>query len=56
MNISSTYLSYNDSFSDVDPNAFSSKYSMYKLSNTGDKDDPIASPPFCCYMSDPIPK
>ena len=29
MNVSSTYLRHIDGFSDVDPNAISSKYSMY---------------------------
>ena len=32
--MSSTYLSHIDGFSDVDPNAVSSKYSMYMLANT----------------------
>ena len=36
MNVSSTYLSHKDGFSDVDPNAISSKYPMYMLANTGD--------------------
>ena len=35
MNVSSTYLSHIDGFSDVDPNAISSKYTMYMLANTG---------------------
>ena len=43
MNVSSMYLSYIDGFSDVDPNAISSKYSMM-LANTGDNGEPIASP------------
>ena len=54
MNVSSTYLSHIDGFSDVDPNAISSKYSM--LANTGDNSEPIASPSSCRYISDPIPK
>ena len=36
MNVSSTYLSDIDGFSDIDPTAISSKYSMYMLANTGD--------------------
>ena len=40
MNVSSTYLSHIDGFSDVDPNAISLKYSMYKLANTGDNGTP----------------
>ena len=36
MNVSSTYLSHIDGFSDVDPNAISSKYSMYMSANNGD--------------------
>ena len=36
MNVSSTYLSHIDGFSDVDPNVLSSKYSMYMLAITGD--------------------
>ena len=34
--MSSSYLSNIDGFSDVDPNAISSKYSMYMLANTDD--------------------
>ena len=56
MNVSSTYLSHIDGFSDVDPNAVSSKYSMYMLANTGDNGEPIASPSSCQYISDPILK
>ena len=56
MNVSSTYLSHIDGFSDVDPNTISSKYSMYMLANTGDNGEPIASPSSCRYISDPIPK
>ena len=56
MNVSSTYLGLIDGFSDVDPNAISSKYSMYMLANTGDYGEPIASPSSCRYISDPIPK
>ena len=55
MNVSSTYLSYIDGFSDADPNGISSKYSMYILANTGDNGEPIASPS-CRYISDPFPK
>ena len=33
MNVSSAYLSHVDDFSNVDPNAISSKYSMYMLAN-----------------------
>ena len=44
MNVSSTYLNHRDGFSDIDPNAISSKYSMYKLANNGDNGEPIASP------------
>ena len=54
MNVSSTYLSHIDGFSDVDPNAISSKYSMYKFANTGDNGEPIASPSSCQYISDPM--
>ena len=36
MNVSSTYLSHIDGFSDVDPYAISSKYSIYMLANPGD--------------------
>ena len=36
MNVSFTYLSRIDGFSDVDPNAISSKYFIYMLVNTGD--------------------
>ena len=56
MNVSSTYLSHIDGFSDVDPNAISSKYSMYMLANTGDNVEPRASPSSCRYILDPIPK
>ena len=56
MNVSSTYLSYNYNFNDVDSNALSSKYLMYTLVNTGDNRDPIASPYSCQYILDPIPK
>ena len=56
MNVSSTYLSHIDGFSDVDPNAISSKYSMYLLANTGDNGEPIASPSSCRYTSDLILK
>ena len=56
MNVSSTYLSHIDGFSDVDPNAISSKYSMYMLANNGDNGEPITSPSSCWYISDPIPK
>ena len=56
MNMSSTYPSHIDGFSDVDPNAISSKYSMYLSANTGDNSEPIASPSFCQYISDPILK
>ena len=55
MNVSSTYLSHIDDFSDVDPNAISSKYSMYMLADTGDKGEPIANPSSCQYISNPIP-
>ena len=56
MNMSSTYLSHKDDFSDIDPNAISSQYSMYMLANTGDYGEPIASPSSCRYMSDPTLK
>ena len=36
MNVSPTYLSHINGFRNVDPNAISSKYSMYMLANTGD--------------------
>ena len=47
--------SHIDGFSDIDPNAISSKYSMYMLANAGDNDEPIASPSSCRYISDPTP-
>ena len=50
------YLSHIDGFSDVDPNAISSKYSMYMLANTGNNGEPLASLSSCRYISDPIPK
>ena len=56
MNVSSTYLSHIDGFTDVDPKASSSKYSMYKFTNTGNNGEPIACPSSCRYISDPIPK
>ena len=40
----SYYQSPNDGFSDVDPNALSSKYSSYMFTNDVINDDPIASP------------
>ena len=43
MNVSSTYQSHIDGFSDVDPYAISSKYSMYILTNTGDNAEPITA-------------
>ena len=49
----STYLSHIDGFRDVDPNAISSKYSMYMLADTGDNDEPDANPSSCRYISDP---
>ena len=54
MNVSSTYLSHIDGFSDVDPNAISSEYSMYMLANTGNNGEPIVIPPSCRYISNPI--
>ena len=54
--MSSTYLSHIDGFSDVDPNAISSKYSMYMLANTGNNGEPITSPSSCQYISGPILK
>ena len=56
MNVSSTYLSHINGFHDIDPNAISSKYSMYMLPYTGDNAEPIASPSSCLYISDPILK
>ena len=56
MNVSSTYLSHIDGFSDVDPNAISLKYSMYMLANAGDNGECIASPSSSRYILDPIPK
>ena len=56
MNVSSTYLIHIDGFSDVDPNAISSKYSMYMLANTGEKGEPITNPSSWQYIWDPIPK
>ena len=55
MNVSSTYLSHIDGFNDVDPNAISSKYSMYKLAKNSDNGESMASPS-SSYISDPIPK
>ena len=49
------HLSHIDGFSDVDPNAISSKYSMYMLANTGDNSEPIARSS-CRCISDPISK
>ena len=37
MNVSSPYVSHIDGFCDVNPNAISSKYSMYMLANTADQ-------------------
>ena len=56
MNVSFTYLSHIDGFSDVDPNAISSKYFIYMLANIEDNSEHIASPSFCRYISDPILK
>ena len=56
MNVSSMYLSHNDDFSDIDPNAISSKYFMYTLASAGDNSDPIANPSSCQYTSDSILK
>ena len=56
MNLSFTFLNHVDAFNDVDPNAISSKYSMYTLANTGNNGDPIGSPSSCRYMLDPILK
>ena len=56
MVVSSTYLSHIDSFSYVDPNTISSKYSMYMLDNTGNNSEPVASPSSGRYISDPISK
>ena len=59
MNVSSTYLSYIDGFSDVDPYAISSKYSMYMLVSTGDNGEPIAiaitSAPYVGYGGQYMP-
>ena len=49
------WLSSHDGFSDEDPNAISSTYSMYTLANTADNGDFKASPSYR-YMSDLIPK
>ena len=54
--VSFTYLSNIDGFSDVDPNGISSKHSKYILANTGKISEPIASPSSFRYISDPIPK
>ena len=48
--------SHIDGFSDVDPNAISSKHSMFMLAYTGDNGEPIASPSSSRYISYPIPK
>ena len=56
MNVSSTHLSHIDGFSDVNPKAISSKYSIYMFANTGNNGEPIASPSSCRYISNPIPK
>ena len=50
MNVSSIYLSHINGFSDIDPNAISSKYSMYMLANTGDNGKPKASRSSCWYI------
>ena len=42
MNVSSTYLSHIDAFSDVDPNAISSKYSIYISTSNGDNDEALS--------------
>ena len=44
MNVSSLYLSHNDGFNGVDPNAISSKYSMFMFANTSYNGDPITNP------------
>ena len=56
MNVLSKYLSHINGFSEIYPNAISSKYSMFMFTNTGDNCDPIASPSSRQYMSDLIPK
>ncbi len=48
MNVSSTYLSNYNGFSEVDPNAISFNYFMDMLAITGDNGDHKASP-FCRY-------
>ena len=55
-NVSSTYLSHIDGFSDVELKAISLKSSMYTLANTRDNGDPIARFSSCWYMSGSIPK
>ena len=47
MNISPTYLSHIDVFSEIDPNAISLKYSTYILANTDDNGETVASPCSC---------
>ena len=37
MKVSSTYVSHNDGFSDIDPNAISQKYSIYMIANIKEK-------------------
>ena len=56
INVSSTYLNYNDGFNKVDANDISLKNSMYMLANTGNNGDPTASLSCHRYMSDPILK
>ena len=56
MNVSFMYLSHIDGFSDVDPKAISSKYSVYMLANTSDNGEPIGSPSSCRYISNPNPE
>ena len=56
MKVSSTYLNHNYGFSDIDDNAFSSKYSMYMFTSTDVNGEPIASFSSYRYISDPIPK
>ena len=54
VNVSSTYLSHIDDFSDIDPNTISLKYSTYMLANTGDNGEPIATLFSDRYISEPI--
>ena len=56
MKVSSTYLSQNDDFSDVDPNTISLKYSVYIFTNTGDNGQTYSQSFLLVYVSNPFLK